>query len=73
MIAYLGYKVRVHFLSYFSEVVYVVLLLVVVIVTILLLLEMLVRSEFTEQSEQHVEGLDDRLGVLLLVHWNVCH
>ena len=40
---------------------------------IVLLLEMLVGAEFTEQGEQHVEGLDRRLIILKLVHGHIAH
>ena len=38
-----------------------------------LLLEMLVRTEFTKECEEDVEGLNHRIILRRLVHWNIAH
>jgi len=52
---------------------HLVVILGVVEASVVLLLEMLVRSEFAEESEKHVQRLNDRLIILQLVHWDVHH
>jgi len=40
---------------------------------VVLLLEVLIRAELAEKREEHMQGLNRRLIILQLVHWNVTH
>ena len=44
-----------------------------IISVIVLLLEMLVRTEFTEQSEENVQGFNDWLAILQLMNRYITH
>lgn len=56
-----------------SKVGKVVAICIVAIGIVVLLLEVLVRAELTEESEENVQRLDYWFLILQLVHWNITH